>query len=223
MQPRVVRYTRTSRRCARVVLDKRYVDLYRFPGFRAAEGSAHLPSPSGSALPRRYLLPLLLERFLQLSTVTGSCASVEHRTIVKFEVIFTELLILLDGSLQFRLMTASLGNCSSELDGEFLCDLAVPYEFIDPRPYNLDNRISPQVGLVAPPVRWRSLSSERCRGRWPHLAGKTASLAGILKATPQTSDQLYQAYAPAWISASTWLSPERQGELSHSVTYVRYI
>ena len=49
----------------------------------------------------------------------------------KFEIIFTESLKLLNGSRQFRLIAASLGNCSPELDGNFLRDLTVPYEFID--------------------------------------------------------------------------------------------
>ena len=33
---------------------------------------------------------------------------------------------------QFRLIAASLGNCSPELDGKFRCDLAVPHEVIGP-------------------------------------------------------------------------------------------
>ena len=102
----------------------------------------------------------------------------------KFKVIFTELLKLLDGSCQLRFMTASLGNCSPELDGKFFCDLTATYEFID----------LPSIRSGQPHEFLRSDSSltlfdgGHCRPSesevFGHiLLGETASLSGVLKAS----------------------------------------
>jgi hypothetical protein len=83
-------------------------------------------------------------------------------------------------------MATSLGNCSPELDSEFLCDLAVPYEVIDP----------PSIQSGQPDEFLGSDSSltlfdrGHCRPSYAEvfghiLLGETASLAGVLKASSQ--------------------------------------